>query len=379
MISAKVCDPQRPRAITADHERVTVLQGEIHMAHPLLAALDIGTNSVKLLLTRATTDKRVEFVAEAALVTCLGEDVAATGQLQPEAMHRTVAAIHRLMKEVKLPATGSGRGIATASSAVRDAANGREFLTLCHELIGGEPLLLSGDAEAQTVFAGATSDQPPDRYCVCMDIGGGSTEIIAGFPGHIDAYVSLNLGCVRLGEKYGLLTAAHGAQEAAARSHARQLLEPVMADIRRHRPDAAHPFCIVASGGTANTMAAVIQEVALTDREKLHGCRCDETTATDLASTLLALDVRGRQRVPWVPADRAAVLPAGLLIFSEALRLLDAPGAVATTRGLRWGLVLRLQRGELAPTWTWEAGVPPGTHGYPAPMARLTPSVTGDR
>ncbi len=377
-----------------------------------VAALDIGTNSVVLLLLERQADGTLRRRLEPARVTRLGEDTARTGKLKPEAIERTLAAVAELMRTLHTAAPDCA-GVAVATSAVRDAANGAEFLARCTEILGAPPRLLSGDEEADTMFLGAASDQPPGAHCLCTDIGGGSTELAAGTPGLCGFRTSLDLGCVRLAEAHHLFSRAAPADIAAARKTTVALLRkvcrgdailasprtplergtaPVLfntkscgarrritrcqderatiaCDLRnsavkekracgtlrgiqggRGRP----PLTVLACGGTATTFAAMATGVVPFDPERIHGMRFNGACIDGWAERLLPLSPEERAaHNPGLSPDRAPVLPAGLLILGEILRAFGAPEVSVTTRGLRHGLCLRLLAGELMPTWRW--------------------------
>lgn len=316
------------------------------------AALDFGTNSVKVLVVRQErTAGPLAFVAEPVCVTRLGAGVDRTRQLAPDALARTLDAVRGFLEEVRR-VSPAGTGIATATSAVRDAGNRELFFAGCRELLGAEPQLLSGDTEAETVFCGATADQATDTFCICTDIGGGSTELVAGFPGAIRFRISLDLGCVRLGERFGLLEAADAAQVAAARAAARALLQPAVAQLQAVIPR-GRPVHVLASGGTAVTLAAIDAAVPIQNRTAIHGRAVTRAAVDAWTDRLLPLSLTAREATPCLPADRAPVLPAGLLILGELLAALGTDRVIVTTHGLRWGLVTRLSRGHLPPTWHW--------------------------
>ena len=311
-----------------------------------IAALDIGTNSVVLLLLRRAADGTLHRVLEPARITRLGEEVAQTGVLKPQAVTRTLDAVAELLCELRQHAPGCV-GVAAATSAVRDAANGPEFLDRCAEFLGGRPRLFSGHEEAGTMFLGATSDLAAGTPCLCVDIGGGSTELAAGTPGHCAFRSSVNLGCVRLGEAHHLFSQATSANIVAARHAAASLLREAW----RGAAVPGSPLTVLATGGTATTFAAMAAGVAPFDPGLIHGRRFTAVCIDDWAERLLPLTPEERARHPGLSPDRAPVLPAGLLILAELLRLLGAPEAAVTTRGLRHGMCLRLLAGELPPTW----------------------------
>ncbi|MFA5205594.1 MAG: hypothetical protein WC708_14455 [Lentisphaeria bacterium] len=327
-------------------------------ATPAVAALDLGTNSFLLLLLRENAGGGLERVSEACRIVRLGQDVGRTGRLAPAAIARGLAAVRELWAETPWAGT-AGVGIAAATSAVRDAANRDEFLAPCAEILGSRPLLLSGADEARTVFAGASSELPPGQSCVCLDIGGGSTELAAGFAGDYRAGLSVNVGCVRLAERFGLENAAAPAAMAAARAAITTALAPPCAQVLRtaFADSATSAFtgpapAVWATGGTANTAASALTAGACRGVFD-HHTRLSANEVEATALRLLTLDAAARARQPGVPTDRAAVLPTGMLILAGALRLLGAAEATVSTRGLRYGLALRLRAGALAPVWRW--------------------------
>jgi exopolyphosphatase/guanosine-5'-triphosphate,3'-diphosphate pyrophosphatase len=315
-----------------------------------LAALDLGTNSVLVLVVRREATGDLVEELEPCRITRLGEDVHRTGELGNAPMARTLKAVEELLRFI--PVGTHGCGVAVATSATRDARNGSDFLASCAALIGGRPHLFSGHEEALTVFRGTVSDQARGCFCVCLDIGGGSTEIAAGWPARCELQSSLDLGCVRLAETFSLSTAATPATIRQATAAATQLIRPV-GDAVRPRLHGSASATLLASGGTAATVATVIRQITPFDRRRVHGATLTLAAVSDCADRLLEMTPEERLAVPGLPADRAPVLPAGCLILREVMRVLEVETVTVTTRGLRYGLVLRLQAGELAPTWTW--------------------------
>ncbi len=161
-----------------------------------VAAVDCGTNSTRLLVVGPAGGVR----AREMTITRLGQGVDATRRLQPEAMERTFATL-RTYRSI-MDAEGVDRARLVATSAVRDATNGEAFLLPAAEIVGAPAELLSGQEEGQLSYAGATGDLPAgDATVVVLDIGGGSTEIVTKVAGEIVA-VSLDIGCVRLTERF---------------------------------------------------------------------------------------------------------------------------------------------------------------------------------
>ncbi|OPZ27424.1 MAG: Guanosine-5'-triphosphate,3'-diphosphate pyrophosphatase [Lentisphaerae bacterium ADurb.BinA184] len=316
------------------------------------ATLDIGTNSTLLLLAREQADGTLVEDRELFRITRLGRGLGATGRLSPEAVRATLDAVGEFMAAARAWPLRPLFGVAAATSAVRDAANRADFLGPCRDLLGCEPRTLDGDEEAQTVFLGAASDRPAGRPVVTIDIGGGSTEVVAGVPEACRYRVSLDMGCVRFGERFRLYEVAESADTEAARGAIRETLAGVPAGVRR-AVGGAGGFEVVASGGTATTFAAVEQALETYDRGRVHGFVSPAAAVESLALRLLGMPSARRAQVPGLEAGRAAVLPAGLLILAEALRALGAERFTVTTRGLRFGLARRLQAGTLDAQWTW--------------------------
>jgi exopolyphosphatase/guanosine-5'-triphosphate,3'-diphosphate pyrophosphatase len=316
-----------------------------------LAALDLGSNSTKLLVARASDGGSPVEVQETIRVTRLAEAVAERGFLQAEAMARTLAAGRELLESLPR-GPGSGRGVAAATSAVRDARNRDEFLAAFRGLLGAKPTVISGEEEARTAFAGATGGWPSDRAVVNVEIGGGSTEISVGRPGHCLWHRCLELGCVRVGERFSLYEIPSPGAVVAARKQVQSLLAPAMAEMAQFRPS-AETAAVIASGGTATTFSALQQRVSEHSREAIHGyaATCDEVAAA--MDRLFRMTSQERARLPGIMPGRAPVLPTGLLILNEVLGALGQRGFTVSVRGFRYGLILRLQQGELAPTWTW--------------------------
>ncbi len=316
-------------------------------APPLLVALDLGTNTTLMLTARIANGIIVE-QSEQARTTRLGEGVAETGSLRPEAVSRTLAAVSDFLADI--PAGSPLFGVAVGTSALRDACNRDWFLDAFEARFGVRPHILSGAEEAAATFAGAASSQPGDAGVVTLDIGGGSTEIAVGTPGCCRLARSLDLGCVRFAERFRLVEAASADQVAAARQAAVDILQPACGAIGQAL-DPNRPVRIVASGGTAVTFAAMSLGLAAHSREGIEGYVAPTAQVVRTGEELASLSSRERTRISRVDIDRARVLPAGLLIFGEALRLLGAADCLVTCRGLRYGLLLQVRRGQIAPTW----------------------------
>ena len=318
----------------------------------LWASIDLGTNSCLLLLCDRDADGRLREVHEESHIVRLGEGVGETGSLSDAAIRRTLDALDHHLHCIPRAKT-CGICVAAATSAVRDAANGSEFLQVVSDRLGGTPCLFDGEEEALTTFLGATSELRPDQLAVTVDVGGGSTEIAAGThgPDGCRLTTSLDLGCVRGGEKFGLLDVATPDAVEALRCEVRKTVEPLrskLEDLSRGRSVHA-----LASAGTATTLAAYRLQMPTYDRERIHGYRSNLAELESTIADLAFLTADKRAKLPGIRPGRAAVFPAGLIILRETLGALGMDAFTVTTRALRYGMVLRLANGELEPTFRW--------------------------
>jgi len=314
----------------------------------MAAAIDIGTNSVLLLLGRCRRDHLPEEVKECFRTTRLGEGLSRTNRLRPQAVARTLNAVAEYLEMLPRAAPDGGIGVACATCAVREAADPAVFIEPCERLLGGPLLLASGDEEARFSFQGACADLVPGASVVVVDVGGGSTELAFGIAGAAPSRTfSLPLGCVRLAERFGL----DDAVDAAGIDAARRAVEEVLGTLAGI-PAVDLDTC-VAVGGTATTYAAVRQHLVPYDSRRVHGFEDEPGTLAEWAVRLARAPLDERQRLPGMPEDRAGILPAGLLILDAILRFFGVRRFRVSARGLRFGLLMELCRGNLVPSFRW--------------------------
>ena len=314
-----------------------------------LAALDLGSNSTMLLVGRETAQGRIEEEAEYLEVTGLGRGVKETGRLNEAAIDRTLSVVRRYMDVVKTEPHLAM--VAVATSAVREAGNGEAFLRRCEPLVGAQPYVINGNDEAVAAFHAAASGMVAGGGLVNVDIGGGSTEIAAGKAGICRIAESVNVGCVNLAEGFDLQDRASKPQIDRAAENAAHILGRACASVRGAVRKG--PLSVVASGGTATTYASMILELHAFDRERIEGVEAETCDITAAAWRLCGMAQDDVAALPGVGADRAGVFPAGVLVLSQVLKMLAVRRIRITTRGLRYGVLIRLQRGELAPSVSW--------------------------
>jgi len=302
-----------------------------------LAALDCGTNSTRLLVVGPSGDVR----AREMTITRLGQGVDATGVLRPEAMERTFAAL-RTYRSI-MDAEGVDRARLVATSAVRDAANGEAFLVPAADIVGAPAELLSGREEGQLAYAGATADLPAsDAPVIVLDIGGGSTEMVVKVAGEIHA-VSLDIGCVRLTERFlpgdpptaGQIAAAVEAIGAAL-DEATTAIASLAETGRRRR--------LVGLAGTVSTLAGL--ELGLEDysRALIHHAVLTAESVGRWCDILGAEPVAERSRRPGLPAGRRDVIFGGALVLREVMQRFALPECIVSEADILDGLIMSMDR-----------------------------------
>lgn len=299
----------------------------------MLAVLDIGTNSVLLLVARTQGEQIVEILGDRCEITRLGEGVDRTVSLAEEPMRRTLKVAAGLRREAD--ALGAQHTWVITTSAVRDASNREQFLDRVRTQVGGEVELLSGEEEARRAFLGVQSN-PSFRSSplLVMDVGGGSTEVILGAEGRIERALSLDIGCVRLTER--LLSQNPVSDQALeqALDFARGFLSPHLQGRETQRR------LLVGTGGTATTLAAVDQELDPYDREKVDGHMLAAGRVQALVDGLRRMDLKARSRVLGMPPGRADVIVGGAVIFLAALQVWVQDRMAVSDRGVRYGTLL---------------------------------------
>lgn len=298
-----------------------------------LAAIDCGTNSIRLLVTDPDGHPLVRLMR----ITRLGEGTSATGKLAGAAMSRTLGVLSEyrfVMSEL-----GVERARAVATSAVRDASNREEFLDAAEKACGVRPELLSGVEEGALAFAGATAELDPGGapYLV-VDVGGGSTELVLGpAPGEAGrdpVVVSLDVGCVRLTEGF-LLHDPPLEEEVAAGTATVEALVDEAADKLPLR--AARSF--VGLAGTVSTLAAIQLGLEEYDRSRLHHFVLTREATRAMVAELAAEDAAARAVRPGLELARADVIVGGAIVLSTVMDRLGYEHCLVSESDLLDGLV----------------------------------------
>lgn len=310
-----------------------------------VATIDIGTNSVLLLVAEVERDRGGALIPllERATVTRLGEGVDRNRRLLEAASERTLVCLADYERE--LSRLGVTVLDAVGTSAMRDADGGQSFVSRAKDVLGVAPRVIDGSEEARLTFAGALSGLPQMGPVTVFDIGGGSTEIVVGSRGwnerRISAAVSLNIGSVRLFERHVKSDPPSPVEM--------QLVERDIAAALLDAPRPEADATLVGVAGTVTQLAALELELPRYDAARVHGYTLTQSAVERLATRLASLDVAQRRALPGMEPSRADVIVVGSAIARAVLQWSGATELVVSDRGVRWGLAEELAaRGPLA-------------------------------
>jgi exopolyphosphatase/guanosine-5'-triphosphate,3'-diphosphate pyrophosphatase len=295
---------------------------------PRVAAIDCGTNSIRLLVAELTHrhDGTVDLrdLHREMRVVRLGQGVDATGKLAPEALERTRAALADYTIAARRKGVESVRMVAT--SATRDASNRDEFFEMTRQTLGVEAEVISGDEEARLSFTGAVGEQDPDDGpFLVVDVGGGSTELVLGTWDGRSAEVrgarSVDIGCVRITERTLRSDPPTADEVTAAKTLAAGILAEAFDVV-----DVSQARTWIGVAGTVTTLSAVAQELPEYDRERTHLSRLSKVDIDRTAEQLLSVDHATRAANPVIHPGRVDVINGGAVIVGVLAEQLAARG-----------------------------------------------------
>jgi exopolyphosphatase / guanosine-5'-triphosphate,3'-diphosphate pyrophosphatase len=275
-----------------------------------VGVVDLGTNSTRLLVADVE-DGVVRELDRRLTITRLGEEVDVRRLLLPTA----VARVRNVLADYRraLDARGADRTLAVATSAVRDAENGEAFLGEIEWSYGFDTRLLSGDDEALLTYRGVAAGRELPPGTLVVDVGGGSTELVVGGPDGIAWHESLDLGCVRLTERFFRSDPPAAEEIEACRRHVRGLLD-------ERFPTDPRPVHAVGVAGTVTTLAVLSLGLAEEDPALVHLHRLSSSWIDERAEQLAGLPVEEIRALRGMHPDRAPVILAGVIVVAEALR-----------------------------------------------------------
>lgn len=308
-----------------------------------VAAIDCGTNSTRLLIVAGDGTVLERHMR----ITRLGEGVDATHALSREAVARTVSVLgdYRDLMDHH----GVVRARLVATSAARDATNAEEFLSGAFEATGVRPEVLSGLEEGALSFAGATAHVPDARLgpgpVLVVDIGGGSTELVAGerasgaSPAAVVSAVSLDVGCVRVAERFF----GHDPPRPDELAEARRVVDAQLAVGRGALPPLARGGLCIGLAGTVSTLAQLERGVAHYGRDEVHHRMLTRANVAHWLETLAGEDRHARLARPGMVEGRADVIVGGVVILDVVMTVLDRAECLVSEDDILDGLVASLR------------------------------------
>jgi exopolyphosphatase / guanosine-5'-triphosphate,3'-diphosphate pyrophosphatase len=303
-----------------------------------VAAIDCGTNSVRLLIADLPSDNgALADVTREMKIVRLGQGVDRTGRLAPDAIERTRVALAEYAAQIHGLDVDRVRMVAT--SATRDAANAGDFHDMVVATLGVEPEVVTGNEEARLSFTGAVRGLPADtpRPVLVVDIGGGSTEFVLG-DGTVEAAVSVDIGCVRMTERHLRDDPPTAEQIAAARADIEAAVARALATVPGQRART-----VVGLAGSVTTVTALAMGLESYQPERIHHSRVSRAAVDAVTDRLLGMTHAQRLELPVMHPGRADVIGAGALILAVILNGLGADSVVASEHDILDGIAWSLQ------------------------------------
>jgi exopolyphosphatase/guanosine-5'-triphosphate,3'-diphosphate pyrophosphatase len=296
-----------------------------------IAAVDIGTNSVRLLITDAE-GREIERHMQ---ITRLGQGVDVAGALHPDAIARTLAVLEEYGALIRKHAARRVR--AAATSAARDAGNSALFFDGAERALGVRPELLPGEDEARFSFLGATSGlDPSEGPFLVVDIGGGSTEFVLGTSAP-EQLISVDMGCVRMSERHLKNDPPSASELAACVADVRDVLAQV-----RSALDVARMRRMVGLAGTITTLGALSLGLSRYESKQTHHMRLTREAVDSLTMRLAQANVAARRDILFEP-KRAEVIVGGALVLRTILHEFDIEALMVSETDILDGLAASLR------------------------------------
>jgi exopolyphosphatase/guanosine-5'-triphosphate,3'-diphosphate pyrophosphatase len=294
-----------------------------------VGAVDLGTNSTRLLVADVTSTGRIVEVERLLAITRLGDRVDADRTLGDAALERVHATLGRYAERART--LGAEHVLATATSAVRDAGNGPEFLEDVARRYGFATRLLTGEEEAELTYRGVCSREPVETGTLICDIGGGSTELILGDGGHVRDRASVDIGCVRMSER-------HLHDDPPTPAQIEELRAAAAAALPERLTAPAH--ALVGVAGTVTTLAAIDMGLDAEIPEVIDGHDLPAASVARLLADLAALPLEERRRVRGLMPERAPTIVAGAVILSAVVAATGVQAVVVSERDILHGAAL---------------------------------------
>ncbi|MDD2899889.1 MAG: Ppx/GppA phosphatase family protein [Desulfuromonadaceae bacterium] len=298
-----------------------------------LAAIDIGTNSIRCIVVEVDQQGRYMILDDEKATVRLGENLAASGAVSAAAFARAVDAMSRIRKLIDGLKVTDVEAVAT--SAVRSASNGDELVTVLNRELGREIRVISGDEEAELVALSVRHnfDMSGKRYMI-IDIGGGSVEIMSAVANHVESCHSLELGAVRMTDRFIKSDPVSDSEISRLRSYVRSEMKNAFID---ERPTVQ---TFIGSGGTITTLASMVMSMRRQAYSTSHGFEVLRSEVVHLLAMLARKDVKSLRNIPGLNPDRADIIVAGLVVIDEMMKYFGANMLLVNERGIREGLII---------------------------------------
>ena len=301
-----------------------------------VAAIDCGTNSIRLLISTEGPQGPEDVVRKMEIIR-LGEGIDTTGRISPAALSRTSTALEIYGRVIDKHQPDAVRMVAT--SATRDAENADAFADLVMARLGVTPEVISGDEEAQLSFAGAVADLPDDKVTrLVVDIGGGSTEFVRGIR-HADAAHSVNIGCVRMTERHLASDPPTPDQIAAAESDILGHVDTALAIVDPR----GLATSLVGLAGSVTTVTALALGLDSYQAERIHHAEISYDQVAEVTDTLLRQSRRERLTSPVMHPGRADVIGAGALVLRIIMERTKATTVTASEHDILDGIAASIR------------------------------------
>jgi len=298
-----------------------------------VAAIDCGTNSVRLLISDVDADGSKRDVVRRLEIVRLGQGVDRTGRLHPDAIERTRRALMAYQEMIE--DAGARRVRMVATSASRDASNAGDFREMVAGVLGQEPEVVSGEEEARLSFIGAVRDLPPDDYLV-VDIGGGSTEFVRGEKAAMRAAISVDIGSVRLTERHLHTDPPELSEMDAAVADIGLAVDRALDVVRG-------PFtALVGLAGSVTTVAAIALGLTTYDPDRIHHARIDRQEVAYVTAGLAEMTREQRSHIGALHPGRVDVIVGGALILRTILEKAGAGSVLVSEHDILDGIAYSL-------------------------------------
>jgi exopolyphosphatase/guanosine-5'-triphosphate,3'-diphosphate pyrophosphatase len=299
-----------------------------------VAAIDCGTNSIRLLIADISGGNFKEIVRQMQVVR-LGQGVDVNKAFHPDAIARTLSAVEQYAQQIRNNNVKKIRFCATSAS--RDATNRDLFIDGVRDILGVEVEVISGEEEAALSFAGATKElMQSDAPFLVVDIGGGSTEFVIGST-KVEFAKSVNIGCVRMSERHFTQQPPTSAQLHAAISDIDQAIALAARDV-----PITTAKTLVAVAGTATTIAAAALDLESYDRHAIHLARISAEKVFQVAAKLQTLNRDEIAKLGYMHPGRVDVITAGALVLSRVMAATGASQFVASESDILDGIAWKL-------------------------------------